>query len=164
MGKHVWVEKPIANTVQEADAMIQACEDAGVVLQVGHSLRRAPGIRIIKKAVEDGKIGDLAMIEAHQSHRGGWSLAPGMWRWYLDKCPGGPLNLLGIHQIDIFHYLAGPVAEVMAMTGKKISRMRNRGINASYSSFQKRHSRSNRRYLCHASKNAHLRVWNKRLV
>ncbi len=118
-GKHVWVEKPIANTVQEADAMIQACEDAGVVLQVGHSLRRAPGIRIIKQAIEDGKIGDLAMIEAHQSHRGGWSLAPGMWRWYLDKCPGGPLNLLGIHQIDIFHYLAGPVAEVMAMTGKK---------------------------------------------
>lgn len=118
-GKHVWIEKPIANTVEEADRMIKAAEDAGVVLQVGHSLRRAPGMRLIKKMVDDGKIGEIAMIEAHQSHRGGWTLTPDAWRWYSDKCPGGPLNLLGIHQIDIFHYLAGPVDEVMAMTAKK---------------------------------------------
>lgn len=118
-GKHVWVEKPIANTVDEADQMIEAAENAGVTLQVGHSLRRAPGMRIIKKAIEEGKIGEVALIEAHQSHRGGWSLVPGVWRWYVDKCPGGPLNLLGIHQIDIFHYLVGAVDEVMALTGKK---------------------------------------------
>ena len=118
-GKHAWIEKPIANTVAEADSMIQACEDAGVTLQVGHSLRRNPGMRLIKKMVGDGKIGEVATVEAHQSHRGGWTLTPEMWRWYNAKCPGGPLNLLGIHQIDNMHYLLGPSAEVTAMMAKK---------------------------------------------
>ena len=118
-GKHVWIEKPIANTIAEADSMIQACEDAGVILQVGHSLRRNPGMRLIKEMIQDGKIGELAMLEAHQSHRGGWTLTPEQWRWHNEKCPGGPLNLLGIHEIDNMHYLNGPSAEVTAMMAKK---------------------------------------------
>lgn len=118
-GKHVWVEKPIANSLAETDAMIQACEDAGVILQVGHSLRRTDGMRRIKRLIEGDRIGELAAIEAHQSHRGGWTLTPQMWRWYNDKCPGGPLNLLGVHQIDNMHYLVGPSDEVVAMTAKR---------------------------------------------
>ena len=118
-GKHVWVEKPISNTTAEADAIIQACEDAGVILQVGHSLRLSPGIRLVKKMIEDGKIGDPVMVEGHNSHRGGWSLAPGVWRWYNTTCPGGPMNLLGIHLIDTVHYLFGPSAEVTGMMTKK---------------------------------------------
>lgn len=118
-GKHIWIEKPIANSVAEADAMIQACEDAGVILQIGHSLRRAPAMRLMKKMIQDGDIGELATIEAHQSHRGGWSLTPEMWRWYSDKCPGGPLNLLGIHQIDNMNYLVGDAVEVTAMASKR---------------------------------------------
>lgn len=118
-GKHIWIEKPIANTVAEADRMIQACEDGGVILQVGHCLRRANGMRLMKKMIRDGKIGELAMLEGHQSHRGGWTLTPEMWRWYNDKCPGGPLNLLGIHQIDNMHYLNGRAVEVSAMMSKR---------------------------------------------
>ena len=119
-GKHVWIEKPVANTVAEADAMIQACEDAGVILQVGHSLRRQPAVRLMREMIEDGKIGELAMLEAHQSHRGGWTLTPEQWRWYNEKCPGGPLNLLGIHQIDNFNYLLGGAEEVTAMASKRV--------------------------------------------
>lgn len=118
-GKHVWIEKPIANSVVEADEMIQACEDAGVTLQVGHSLRRQPAMRLMKKMIKDGKIGELAMLEAHQSHRGGWTLTPEQWRWYNQKCPGGPLNLLGIHEIDNFNYLLGDAVEVTAMASKR---------------------------------------------
>ena len=118
-GKHVWIEKPITNTVAEADKIIQAAEDAGVILQVGHSLRRTKGMRTIKKLIQEGKIGEVAMVEAHQSHRGGWTLTPDQWRWYSDKCPGGPLNLLGIHQIDNLHYLFGKVDEVTAMFSKR---------------------------------------------
>ncbi len=118
-GKHVWIEKPMANTVEECNAMIQACEDAGIILQIGHSLRRAPAIRMAKKMVEDGKIGEPVMVEGHQSHRGGWGLTPEHWRWYQSKCPGGPLNLLGIHQVDAMHYLVGPSTEVTAMMARK---------------------------------------------
>lgn len=119
-GKHVWIEKPIANTVAEATDMIQACEDAGVILQIGHSLRRQPAMRLMRKMINDGKIGELAMLEGHQSHRGGWSLTPQMWRWYNDKCPGGPLNLLGIHQLDNMNYLLGGAEEVTAMSSKRV--------------------------------------------
>ena len=118
-GKHVWIEKPIANTVEEADVMIRACDDAGITLQVGHSLRRAPGMRLIKKMIGEGKIGEIAMLEGHQSHRGGWTLTSEQWRWYSEKCPGGPLNLLGIHQIDNMNYLVGGASEVMAMASKR---------------------------------------------
>lgn len=118
-GKHVWVEKPIANSVSEADEMIAACERMGVVLSIGHSLRRHPTVRLARKMIEEGKIGDLVMFDGHQSHRGGWSLTPDMWRWYADKCPGGPMNVLGIHQIDIMHYLVGPIAEAAGIMTKK---------------------------------------------
>ena len=118
-GKHIWVEKPIANHVAEANAMIEASEKSGVILSVGHSLRRHGVIRKAKKLVSEGKIGDLVAIEGHQSHRGGWSLTPSMWRSYEDKCPGGPMNLLGIHQIDTMHYIMGPSAEVTSIMTKK---------------------------------------------
>jgi len=117
--KHIWVEKPIANYVAEADAMIQAAGENGVVLSVGHSLRRNAVLRTAKKLVSDGKIGDLVAMEGHQSHRGGWSLTPEMWRSYSDKCPGGPMNVLGIHQIDTMHYIMGPSSEVTGIMTKK---------------------------------------------
>lgn len=118
-GKHVWIEKPLSNTVAEADQIIKVCEDAGVVLQVGHCLRRYPCIRRAKKLIEEGSIGDLVAIEGHHSHRGGFGLTPERWRWYADKCPGGPMNVLGVHQIDTMHYIMGPSAEVSGMMVKK---------------------------------------------
>lgn len=118
-GKHIFVEKPLANTLAECDRIIQACEDAGVLLQVGHCLRRIPAVRKAKQLMDEGRIGEVVMLEGHQSHRGGWTVKEGQWRWYNEKCPGGPLNLLGIHQIETMHYLVGPAVEVNAMFAKK---------------------------------------------
>lgn len=118
-GKHVFIEKPLANTLAECDTIMKVCEDAGVILQVGHCLRRVPAVRKARQFLDEGRIGDVVMIEGHQSHRGGWSVEEGQWRWYNETCPGGPLNLLGIHQIDNMHYLVGPAVEVNAMFSKK---------------------------------------------
>lgn len=118
-GKHIWIEKPLGNTLAECDAIISATKKSGVILQVGHSLRRTEGIRKTKELIDAGRIGELAMLEGHQSHRGGWTLTPDQWRWYKEKCPGGPLNLLGIHQIDNMHYLVGQSSEVTAMFAKR---------------------------------------------
>jgi len=118
-GKHVFIEKPLANTLAECDEIVKACDDAGVILQTGHCLRRVPAVRKAKQLLDEGRIGELVMLEGHQSHRGGWTVKEGQWRWYNESCPGGPLNLLGIHQIDNMHYLAGPSVEVNAMFAKK---------------------------------------------
>lgn len=118
-GKHVWIEKPIANTIAEADSIIEACKNSGVVLQVGHSIRRLPPIRRAKQMILEGAIGELVLAEGHHSHRGGWSLTAETWRSYNDKCPGGPMNVLGIHQIDCMHYLIGSSVEVTGMMTKR---------------------------------------------
>ena len=61
-GKHVFVDKPIANTIDDAVAMIDACERAGVTLMVGHSSRYAGTARKLKSLVDSGKLGQIAMV------------------------------------------------------------------------------------------------------
>lgn len=120
-GKHVFVEKPIANHVAEGIRLAAACEAAGVKLAVGQSQRRLPAIRKMKALIDGGEIGRVIQAEGNFSHAGGMSLTPQHWRWYKEKCPGGPLNLLGVHVIDNLLYLLGPATEVTAFHGKGAS-------------------------------------------
>jgi len=117
--KHVFVEKPITNTIADARAAIKACKDAGVTLMVGHVARRTPAARMARKTIESGALGKIVLIEGHIAHRGGLDLTPQSWRWYKERCPGGPVMQLAIHTIDTFHYLMGPTKSVSA----KISRL-----------------------------------------
>jgi len=111
-GKHVFVEKPICNTVAEAQQAIDACEKAGVKLAVGHSRRRAAGVRKVKQLLDEGAIGKVVSAEANLSHWMGQIIDENMWRWSREESPGGPLTSLGIHHIDNFLYLLGPVVRV----------------------------------------------------
>jgi len=117
-GKHVFVEKPIANTVADARAIIKATADAGVTLFVGHVARRTPPARMAKKILEGGELGKVVLIEGHIAHRGGMSLTPQTWRWYRDRCPGGPLIQLAVHTVDTFHYFMGPAKSVCAKVAR----------------------------------------------
>jgi predicted dehydrogenase len=119
-GKHVFVEKPIANRLDEARAMIAACEEAGVVLFVGHNYRRRGEVRKLKSLVADGRLGHLIMVEGHNSHPGGLRLTPQSWRWYDETCPGGPLMQLGIHVYDALQYLAGRIRRVTALFAREV--------------------------------------------
>jgi len=113
-GKHVFVEKPIANTIEDARAIMKAAADAKLTLFVGHVARRTAAARRAKKVLEDKTLGKIVLIEGHIAHRGGLDLTPQTWRWYKDRCPGGPLIQLAIHTIDTFNYLLGPVKSVSA--------------------------------------------------
>lgn len=114
VGKHVFVEKPIAPTIADARGIIDVCNKAGVILMVGHNSRRRNRIRIIKRFLGEGKIGKPLAAEAHNSHAGGLDIQPDDWRWSSKNCPGGPLSQLGIHHSDSLQYLLGPVARVTA--------------------------------------------------
>ena len=119
-GKHVFVEKPIANTISDGKKMIEACRKAGVVLMVGHLRRRSAGNRKAKALMESGAIGDPVMVEASVSGDGGFSLTPDKFRWCGDDtgCPGGMLMTSGIHHVDSFTYLFGPIESVSAHFNK----------------------------------------------
>jgi predicted dehydrogenase len=119
-GKHVFVEKPIANTVAEGQAMALLARDAGVVLMVGHNTRRAGGFRAAKQLIDSGEVGTLISLEACFSHSGGLGVGPESWRYSRETCPAVPLIQLGIHPIDTMHNLAGPTKRVSSFMRSSI--------------------------------------------
>ncbi len=115
-GKHIYVEKPIANTLEDGRRMIAACEKAGVTLLIGHVHRRHAANRKVKELVDSGALGKLIMVEANLSSGQGWELKPDEFRWRDDDtgCPGGALMTIGVHQADTLNYVFGPVKTVFS--------------------------------------------------
>ena len=108
-GRHVFVEKPIADTVEAGSAMRDRFQADGLVLSVGHAFRRFGAARRVKALLDDGALGTVVLAEANFSLPG--KLVPEAWRWYRERAPGGPLLQLGIHHADTLSYWLGPVAE-----------------------------------------------------
>ena len=106
-GRHVFVEKPIAESVEAGERMKRACADAGVTLMVGHAFRRLGAARRVKQLIDDGALGRVVLAEANMSLTG--SFKPGAWRAQRERNPGGPIMQLGIHHVDTLAYWLGPV-------------------------------------------------------
>jgi predicted dehydrogenase len=107
-GRHVFVEKPIADALDAAERIREACLAAGVVLMVGHAFRRLGAARRARALVDEGRLGEVVLAEANFSLPG--KLPPHAWRAQRLRNPGGPLMQLGIHHADTLAYLLGPVA------------------------------------------------------
>lgn len=120
-GKHVLVEKPMAVTVAEADAMIAAARQAGVVLMVAHNLRFVPAFEELRRIVESGALGRLYVARGVFMHAGpdeAWG-ATSDWFWRQDTAGGGSLIDLGVHIVDLLRWFVGRrVLEVAAMTSR----------------------------------------------
>lgn len=115
-GRHVLVEKPMATTVAECDAMIAAADAAGVLLMTAHNARFAPPFVAAARIVAAGDIGDVHGFRAAFGHAGPESWAPGS-SWFRDRAlaGGGALLDLGVHVIDMLRaVLADDVTEVSA--------------------------------------------------
>ena len=116
-GKHVLVEKPMACTPAQADAMIAAAREAGVVLQVAHNMRYVPAIVAARDEVARGAIGDLVGARVAFGHAGPHNWAPSA-SWFYDPAlsGGGSLIDLGIHAIDFTRYvMRDEIVEVAAI-------------------------------------------------
>jgi len=111
-GKHIFVEKPITNTVSEAKQTIAACRNAGLTLMVGHNTRRRRVFRRAKSLLSEGRIGTVVGVEANLSRPAG--LQPGLPAWKADPTKSAllPMMQLGIHFVDTVAYLLGPIARV----------------------------------------------------
>jgi predicted dehydrogenase len=108
-GRHVFVEKPIADTVEAGLEMRDRFQADELVLAVGHAFRRFGAARRVKALLDEGALGTVVLAEANFSLPS--KLVPEAWRWYRERAPGGPLLQLGIHHADTLGYWLGPVAE-----------------------------------------------------
>ncbi len=113
-GLHVFVEKPLANTVADGQAMIAAARAAGRILAVGHNLRFSRSAQWAAGVLAEGRLGEVVSVEIHFSADGAQRLAAGAWRLRPEACPLLPVMQLGIHALDLVHMLVGPIEEVFA--------------------------------------------------
>ena len=120
-GKHVIVEKPMATTIAEADAMVAAARETGVTLMVAHNLRFVPIYQAVQKAMAQGTIGAPFSARGIFMHAGPdefWG-ATSSWFWQEQEAGGGSLLDMGIHMIDLLRWIIGrPVLEVTSMTSR----------------------------------------------
>ena len=111
-GLDVFVEKPIANTVADGRAMVEAAERAGRILMVGHNVRYGRAAREAKRLLDRGELGEVVSVEIHFSAD---NVQKGTYDgWRFRECPLLPMMQLGVHAIDLVQYLVGPVREVAA--------------------------------------------------
>jgi predicted dehydrogenase len=110
-GKHVLCEKPLANTVAEAEEMTAAAaraEAGGVLSMVGFNYRRTPALALARRLVEDGRVGTLRHIRAVYAQD--WIVDPEfplVWRLQKDLAGSGALGDIGAHIVDLAYFLTG---------------------------------------------------------
>jgi len=121
-GKHIICEKPLARNLEDAREMIQYCQERNVKLFVGHVLRFFHEYENAKQLVDDGAIGQTAVV---RTTRGG--MFPTAWNdWYADvKNSGGLILDMIIHDFDFLRWCYGEVERVYAksMIGRTFARM-----------------------------------------
>lgn len=110
-GKHVLCEKPLANTIAEAEAMAAAAEAAsakGVMAMVGFTYRRVPAIQLARTLVAEGRIGEIRHVRAQYLQD--WLVdeeSPLSWRLDKAKAGSGALGDIGAHIIDLTQFITG---------------------------------------------------------
>jgi len=112
-GKAVLCEKPLANSVREAEAMLAAVRHAGVVHMVCHNYRRAPAVLLARKIIESGDLGDIRHFRG--TYLQDWILDPKLpllWRFQKSRAGSGALGDIAAHSIDLARFLVGEIREI----------------------------------------------------
>jgi predicted dehydrogenase len=115
-GKHLFCEKPLALTLEDSREMLEAAEKAGVKHMVGFNYRFAPAVRLAKKLISDGRIGEIYHFRAVFLQD--WIIDPSfplVWRLQKEIAGSGSHGDLGAHLIDMARYLVGEFNEVIGM-------------------------------------------------
>jgi predicted dehydrogenase len=116
-GKHIFCEKPLANTLAEAKAMAEAVQKNGVVGMVNFNYRRVPAVQLAKRLIDDGRIGQIYHWRA--VYLQDWIMDPNfplVWRLDKSQAGSGTLGDLGAHIVDLARMLVGEIASVTGLT------------------------------------------------
>lgn len=112
-GKSVFCEKPLALTRADAERATNACRRAGVLLGVGHDKRFWASMQELKRVTASGELGEILHVEGNSSNEISRKFFSA-WRDSAAESPGGGMSGTGIHIVDAFVNLIGPVRRVQA--------------------------------------------------
>ncbi len=112
--KAVLCEKPLALTRVDAERAVQACKQAGVLLGVGQDKRWWPSMQELKRVVDSGVLGEVLHVEGHFSNENASKKLHHGWREDPAESPGGSITATGIHVLDAFINMIGPLRCVSA--------------------------------------------------
>ena len=135
-GKHVISEKPMAITLASADALVQACDDAGVKLFVVKQNRLNATVQLVKRAIDKGRFGKLflANTTVHWARpQEYYDQAPWRGTWEFD---GGAFMNQASHYVDLMQWLVGPVESVIAKTATLARRIKAEDSGAAVLKFR----------------------------
>jgi len=112
-GKVVFCEKPLANTVRDAERMLAAVEKAGVLHMICHNYRRAPAVTLAKQLIAEGQLGEIRHYRG--TYLQDWITDPNfplVWRLDKKRAGSGALGDIAAHSIDLARFLVGEISEV----------------------------------------------------
>jgi predicted dehydrogenase len=116
-GKHIFCEKPLANTLAEARQMVEAVKKNGVVGMVNFNYRRVPAVQLAKQLIDSGRLGKI--YHWRSVYLQDWIMDPNfplVWRLQKDVAGAGTLGDLGAHSIDLARMLVGEITDVTGLT------------------------------------------------
>jgi len=120
-GKHVFVEKPIATTLAQAEEMHRLATERRRILAVGHQARFTGMAQAVKAKLAAGELGQVATVVMVQGFPR--FLEPNtQWRDEVSNIPGGPLDEFGVHYFELLHHWFGPVKRVTGFVGNALKR------------------------------------------
>ncbi|MGH9752513.1 MAG: Gfo/Idh/MocA family protein [Blastocatellia bacterium] len=114
--KAVFCEKPLANTMEEAEAMLDAVKKNRVIHMICHNYRRAPAVTLAKQMIEAGEIGEI--FHYRGTYLQDWivdPMFPRVWRLQKSAAGSGALGDIASHSIDLARYLVGEITEVSGL-------------------------------------------------
>ncbi|WP_189251216.1 Gfo/Idh/MocA family protein [Streptosporangium pseudovulgare] len=115
-GKPTLVEKPLATTVEDCDLILHTARDHGARLYVGHNMRHMPVVRVMRRLITEGAIGEVRAVWCRHfvGHGGDFYFKD----WHADRRnTTGLLLQKGAHDIDVIHWLAGARTELVSAMG-----------------------------------------------
>jgi len=114
--KVVFCEKPLANTLKEAEAMLDAVKKNRVIHMLCHNYRRIPAVTLAKQMIEAGEIGDI--FHYRGTYLQDWivdPMFPRVWRLQKSVAGSGALGDIASHSIDLARYLVGEITDVSGL-------------------------------------------------
>jgi len=115
-GKQIYCEKPFALSKADAVAMLDAVKRAGVLIAVGHHFRLMPSMRALAELKAQGAFGTIMQVEGNYSHDWLADYPADSWRMQAEESRAGGMTGMGIHVLDCFRDVAGPMRRISALS------------------------------------------------